>query len=235
MRHLPDNVGEVRRATQDKVMMTDTLLRDTVQAELGWEPRIDAGNIGVTARSGVVTLTGNVPTFAEKYAAETAARRVKGVKAVADEVEVRLPFSGRRDDRDIATAIADRFAWDTQVPHDRVRATVEKGRVVLTGEVNWQFQKEAAEDHVRYLLGVVGVSNQLRLRPRVKAEELSDDIAHALNRSWFFDPETIHVTVEGGKVRLTGTAHSPHDRMLAGSIAWTAPGTSAVENDIVVA
>jgi osmotically-inducible protein OsmY len=215
-------------------MLSDTLLRDTVQAELGWEPRLDAGNIGVTAKSGVVTLTGNVHTFAEKHAAETATRRVKGVKAVAEELEVHLPFSVKRDDRDIASAIVNRFAWDTQVPHDRVTATVEKGRVTLTGQVDWQFQKEAAEDHVRYLFGVVGVSNQLTLKPRVNTEHVSADIDHALGRSWFFDPETIRVTADGGRVKLTGTARTPHDRMLAGSTAWAAPGATSVENDIVV-
>ena len=215
-------------------MMSDTLLRDKVQTELGWEPRLDAGNIGVTAKSGVVTLTGNVPTFAEKHAAEVATRRVRGVKAVAEELEIRLPFSVKRDDRDIATAIVNRLAWDTQIPHDRVKATVEKGRVVLTGEVEWQFQKEAAEDHVRYLMGVVGVSNQLTLRPRVNTAIVRDDIDHALDRSWFFDPETIHVTADGGKIKLTGTARTPHDRMLAELTAWAAPGATSVENDILV-
>jgi len=216
-------------------MMSDTMLRDSVQTELGWEPRLDAGNIGVTAKAGVVTLTGNVPTYSDKCMAETAARRVKGVKAVAEELEVRLPFSVKRDDRDIAAAIVNRFAWDTQVPHDRVTATVEKGRVTLTGQVDWQFQKEAAAEHVRYLWGVTGVSNQLTLKPRVNTEHVRDDIDHALGRSWFFDPETIHVTAEGRRVKLTGTARTPYDRMLAGSTAWAAPGATSVENDIVVA
>jgi osmotically-inducible protein OsmY len=215
-------------------MLSDTQLRDTVQAELGWEPRLDAGNIGVTAKSGVVTLTGNVHSFAEKHTAETATRRVKGVKAVAEELEVHLPFSRRRDDHDIAAAIVNRFAWDTQVPRDHVKATVEKGRVTLTGQVDWQYQKEAAENHVRYLFGVVGVSNQLILKPRVDTEHVSADIDRALGRSWFFDPETIQVTADGGRVKLTGTARTPHDRMLAGSTAWAAPGATSVENDIVV-
>lgn len=215
-------------------MTIDTLLRNTVQTELSWEPRLDAANIGVTAKAGVITLSGSVSSYAEKHAAETATRRVRGVKAVAEELEVHLPFSVKRDDRDIATAIVNRFAWDTQVPRDRVTATVEKGRVALTGQVDWQFQKEAAEEHVRYLFGVVGVSNQLTLKPRVDTEHVREDIDHALGRSWFFDPETIHVSAEGGKVKLTGTAHSPHDRILAGAIAWAAPGATSVKNDIVV-
>ena len=157
------------------------------------------------------------------------------MKAVAEELEVRLPFTVKRDDRDIAAAIVNRFAWDTQVPHDRVMATVEKGRVTLTGQVDWQYQKEAAEDHVRYLWGVTGVSNQLTLKPRVNTEHVRDDIDHALGRSWFSGPENIHVTADGGRVKLTGTARTPYDRMLAGSTAWAAPGATSVENDIVVA
>ena len=200
-------------------MMNDTLLRDSVQDELSWEPRLDANNIGVAAKAGVITLSGNVSTFAEKHDAECAARRVKGVKAVAEELEVHLPFAIKRNDTDIAAAIVNRFSWDTQVPHDRVKAMVEKGRVTLTGQVDWQYQKEAAENHVRYLTGVIGVSNQLTLKPRVNIENISDDIDSALDRSWFFDPETIHVTADGGKVKLTGTARTPSDRTLAGATA----------------
>ena len=180
-------------------------------------------------------MSGHVDTFAGKLAAETAARRIKGVKAVAEELEVKLPFSVKRDDADIAAAVVNRFVWDMQVPRDAVKATVEHGRVTLTGGVEWQFQKKAAEDHVRRLTGVVGVSNQLKLKRRVNTAYIRDDIDDALGRSWFFEPETIEVTAEGGKVRLTGTARSPADRMLAGATAWAAPGTTYVENDIMVA
>jgi len=215
-------------------MITDNQLRDSVQKELGWEPRITSAHIGVAAKAGVVTLSGHVETYAQKLAAETAARRVKGVKAVAEELEVKLPFSIKRDDADIAAAVIDRFAWDMQVPHDAIKATVEHGRVTLTGQVDWQFQKTAAETHVRYLTGVTGVSNQLTIKPRVDTAHISDEIDEALGRSWFFDPETINVTADGGKVRLTGTARSPHDRMLAAATAWAAPGTTDVANDILV-
>lgn len=179
-------------------MMSDTLSLDTVQSQLGWVPRLDAGNIGVSAKSGVFTLTGNVPTFAEKCAAEAATRRVKGVRAVAEELELRSPFSVKHDNLKIATGIVNRFAWDMQMPQDHIKATVEKVRVVLTGKSDWQFLKKAAEDHIRYFSGVVSVSNQLTLKPRVSTETSRDDIDNALDRSWFFDPDTIHVTANGG-------------------------------------
>lgn len=215
-------------------MNHDSELRDTVQKELGWEPSIVAAHIGVAAKSGVVTLTGHVETFAQKRAAETAARRVKGVKAVAEELEVRLPFSIKRDDGDIAEAVLNRFSWDSSVPANAVKATVERGRVTLTGQVEWQYQKEAAEDHVRPLTGVTGVSNELTVKPRVNTAIIKNDIDDALNRSWFSDPQLITVTADGGRVRLTGTAHSPADRLLAGMTAWAAPGATNVENDITI-
>lgn len=123
---------------------------------------------------------------------------------------------------------------DVSVPKDAIKVAVEKGWVTLTGQVDWYFQKEAAELDVRRLFGVVGVSDQIRIRPQVNAANISDDITHALHRSWFFDPKTVWVSAEGGKVRLTGTVHSPHDRQVAGSTAWAAPGVTEVENAITV-
>jgi osmotically-inducible protein OsmY len=215
-------------------MNNDTALQQAVQAELGWEPSVIAAHIGVTARAGVVTLTGHVENYANKHAAETAARRVKGVKAVAEEIEVRLPFETKRNDEEIAAAAIDRLAWDVSVPRDAVKVKVEKGWVTLTGQVDWHYQHEAAQQDVRRLWGVVGVSNLIAIRPRVNVSNLSDDITHALHRSWNFDPQTIHVTADAGKVRLTGTAHSPHDRQTAAMTAWSAPGVTSVENDILL-
>ena len=196
-------------------MMNDKQLRDAVETELNWEPSLAASDIGIAAKDGVITLTGHVPTYSEKLSAETATRRVKGVKAVAEELKVRLPFSANHNDTDIGKAIVERFKWDVQVPVDQVQALVAQGFVTLTGEVKWQYQKEAAENHVRYLTGVTGVSNQIRVKPQVNTNGIEDDIDHALGRSWFFDPQTIKVTATGGRVRLTGTARSPSDRMLA--------------------
>jgi osmotically-inducible protein OsmY len=215
--------------------MTDDALQKAVLAELHWDPSISAAHIGVTANAGVVMLTGYVESYAEKLAAEAAARRVNGVKAIAEEIEVRLPFHTKRDDDEIATAAAERIAWDVSIPANSVIVKVEKGWLTLTGEVECHYQKDAAERDVRSLFGVRGVSNEIALVPRVDVENISDDIMHAMNRSWFFDPKTINVTALGGKVRLDGTAKSIHDKQLAAATAWTAPGVTDVENNIVVA
>lgn len=181
-----------------------------------------------------MTLTGHVENYAEKLAAETAARRVRGVKAVAEEIEVRLPFEMTRGDDEVAAAAVDRLAWDVSVPRDSVQVKVEKGWVTLSGQLEWHYQKEAVEQNIRSLLGVVGVSNQMTIRPKVDTFNLSDDINHALHRSWFFNPDDIKVSAEGGRIRLTGTVHSPHDRQVAAATAWSAPGATNVENDIAV-
>ena len=215
-------------------MPHDHKLQKAVLAELHWEPSVTAAHIGVTAEAGVVTLMGHVDTFAQKHAAEMAARRVKGVKAVAEEIEVRLPFDAKRGDDEIAAAALDRLAWDVSVPRDAIQVKVEEGWITLTGQVDWKFQKETAEQDVRRLFGVVGVSNQTTIKPRVDAPDIRDDIVHALHRSWLFDPNTISVSAEGGRVRLTGTVHSVHDRQVAAETAWAAPGATAVENDIAV-
>jgi osmotically-inducible protein OsmY len=215
-------------------MSTDIQLKQAVLAELTWEPRVNAAHIGVMANAGVITLSGHVENFEEKYAAEKAVRRVRGVKAIAEEIEVQIPFERERGDDAIAEAAIDRLAWDVSIPRDAIMVKVEKGWITLTGEVDWHYQKEAAEQDIRRLSGVIGVSNQTTIKPRVNTKNISDDIVHALHRSWFSDPQTIKVTAEGGKVRLTGTAKSWHERQVAASTAWAAPGAIAVENNITV-
>ena len=215
-------------------MYNDSALQQAVQAELGWEPSVIAAHIGVAANDGVITLSGHVENYASKFAAETAARRVKGVKAVAEEIEVKLLYDTKRSDEDIAAAAIDRLAWDVAIPRDAIKVKVEKGWVTLTGQVDWHYQHEAAQQDVRRLYGVTGVSNLIAIKPRVNVANLSDDITHALHRSWYFDPKTIGVSAEAGKVRLTGTARSPHDRQTAAMTAWSAPGVTAVENDITL-
>ncbi len=215
-------------------MSQDDHLQQAVLAQLRWEPSIVAAHIGVIANAGVVTLTGHVDSFGQKYAAEAATRRVKGVKAIAEELEVRLPPDMKREDDDIAAAAINRLAWDEWVPPDTITIRVEKGWITLIGQVDWYYQKEAAERNVRHLLGVVGVSNQVTIKPLVDTASLSDDITHALHRSWFFDPKTVTVSATGGRVRLTGTVHSWHDRQVAEETAWAAPGAIEVENDIAV-
>jgi osmotically-inducible protein OsmY len=218
----------------EKVMSKDSQLQQAVITELGWEPSVDSGHIGVSAHDGVVTLNGHVQHFSQKLAAEKAAARVKGVKAVAEEIEVKLPFDIKRGDEDIAAAAIERLAWDSSVPRDAVKVRVEKGWVTLSGDVEWHYQKEAAAQNIRVLQGVVGVSNQLGIKPTVNTANVSDDITSALHRSWYYDPNTIKVTAQGGKIKLTGNVTSWNARDLAGTTAWSSPGATSVENDIRV-
>lgn len=215
-------------------MSEDGELKQAVLAELTWEPRVTAAHIGVTARNGVVTLTGHVQNYLEKRAAEAAAGRVKGVKAVAEELEVRLAYGLNRADDEIAAAAVDRLSWNVSVPRDAVKVKVEKGWVTLTGQVDWHYQHDAATRDISQLAGVVGVSNNIMIKPRLSASNISDDITRALHRSWSFKPKTINVSAQDGKVTLSGTVHSWHDRQLAASTAWAAPGAISVENDIAV-
>ena len=214
-------------------MSQDDQLQQAVLAELAWEPSVIAAHIGVTAKNGVVTLSGHVENYANKHAAETAARRVKGVYAVAEEIEVQLPYSIRRSDEEIAAAAVDRLGWDVSIKHDSVKLTVASGWVTLTGQVDWHYQREAVQQEIRSLYGVIGVTNEITLWPRVNIPSLANDIMRALHRNWF-DAGAVQVHADGGKVVLTGTVHSPHDRQLASAAAWAAPGATAVENDLVI-
>lgn len=215
-------------------MSHDSQLQQFVLNALAWEPSIVAGHIGVTADAGVVTLSGHVTTYAQKLAAETAARGVKGVKAVVEDIKVRLPSDEQPSDERIAAAAVTRLGWNVSVPRDAVKIKVENGWVTLTGEVDWHFERIAAEQDIRHLFGVTGVSNHIKIKPRAIASTISDDIMHALHRSWFFDPAAITVTVNDGRVRLTGTVTSPHDRQVAAATAWAASGVTEVENDLIV-
>jgi osmotically-inducible protein OsmY len=194
---------------------------------------VNAAHIGVTTKDGVVTLMGSVETYAEKHAAETATLRVKDVKAVAEEIEVKMPFSVKHGDAEIAAAAADRLAWNVSVPRDAIKVAVTKGGVTLTGDVNWHYQHDAAAEAVRTLWGVTGVSNQIAIKPMANAGDIKSDIMVALNRSWF-TPENIDVVTNGGKVTLTGTVEYWDERALAGTTAWAAPGVTLVTNDIRV-
>lgn len=214
-------------------MSQDTLLQAAVLAELVWEPSVTAGHIGVTADHGVVTLSGHVDSYVQKQAAENAARRVKGVKAIAEEIEVKLPFEIKRGDDDLASAAVERLAWDGSVPKDAVQVKVAQGWLTLTGEVEWHFQKDAAEQDVRGLSGVISVLNQITIKPRANAAKIDESIMHALHRSWF-DPKMINVGVDGGKINLTGTVHNWSDYDIAESTAWAAPGVTNVDNKILV-
>lgn len=211
-------------------MKTDHQLKTDVLAELAYEPSISADHIGVTAKDGIVTLMGHVDTYWQKRTAETAAGRVQGVKAIAEEIEVRLPVHIRHSDDEIAAAAVNRLVWDVQVPADAIIVRVESGFVTLTGTVDQHYQKEAAARDVHSLMGVTGVANQMIVKPHVDTLTVSDDIRHALHRTWF--SENIKVSADGGKVHLTGMVETWRDRELAAATAWAATGTTSVDNDI---
>ena len=212
-------------------MNNDHKLKQDVLAELAWEPSVSADHIGVTAKDGVVTLSGHVESYRQKHAAEAAAGRVQGLKALAEEIEIRLPLHIKLGDDEIAAAALSSLSWDDSIPKDAVKVKVEKGFTTLTGKVDWYYQKQAAGDYIRSLSGVTGVSNQIEIEPWPNTANISDDIMRALHRSWFYD-DNIKVSADGGKVRLTGTVDSWSDRQMAGSTAWAASGTTSVQNDI---
>lgn len=211
----------------------DTKLQHDVLAELEWDPSIDASKIGVAAKDGVVTLTGSVPTYAEKTIAERAAKRVYAVRAVANDIDVLLA-AGERSDTDIATAALDVLRWNTRVPKDRVTVAVRNGWVTLEGDVDAWHQKDAVEHVIRDLVGVVGITNDIKVRSHVKPSDVRSIIEAAFKRSAEIDARRIHVEAHEGTVTLSGSVHSWAERQQALAAAWSAPGVTAVENRIVV-
>lgn len=215
--------------------MDDLELKKSVESELNFEPSINAAEIGVAVRDGVVTLSGRIPSYWEKIAAERAAARVSGVKAVANELEVRLPGSSERTDEDIARAALDSLKWSVLVPQDKIMVKVSKGWITLEGKVDWQYQKSAAEKAVRKLYGVVGVSNLIEVKPQVSKAEVKSSIEAALKRLAEVDASRIRVETEDGKVVLSGSVRSWFEREEAERAAWAAPGVRAVEDRIAIA
>ena len=203
--------------------------------ELRWDARLQPNEIGVVVKDGVVTLTGSVDTYMKKYAAAGAAERVRGVNAVANDTQVRLPGMGERTDTDLARAAREALQWDIEVPADGVKITLSNGWVTLEGEVDYGFQKRAAELAIHRLAGVKGVSNLITVKPHVAVGEVKQDIEQALLRNARTDAQRIQVEVDGRKVILRGAVSSYPEKEAAERTAWLEPGVTEIENDIFVA
>lgn len=214
--------------------MEDNVLRQFIIDELEFEPSIDAANIGVAVEKGVVTLSGHVASYAEKIAAERAVRRVKGVKAIAQEIQVRYPDQAKRSDDEIAQRALNILEWSVQVPADSLQIKVEKGWITLTGEVPWQYQRLAAESAVRKLSGIIGVTNLIEIKPQVEAFDVRQKITESLKRNAQVEADSIRVVVNNDKVTLEGNVKAWYERELAERAAWSAPGVKSVEDRLTL-
>jgi osmotically-inducible protein OsmY len=213
---------------------TDEAIQTDVLEELKWDTRVQPNEIGVMVKDGVVTLTGWVDSYLKKMAAEEAAHRVRGVKAVANDIEVRLPGSAERTDADLAKAVITALKWQAAIPAGTLDVTVSQGWVTLKGEVEFGFQKRFAERAVQRLSGVKGVTNLITVKPRLSPTDLKQQIERALIRNAETDARNITVEVQGSKVILRGTVRSYAEKQAAEDTAWSAPGVSEVDNRIVI-
>ncbi len=214
-------------------MKTDKELKQAIMAEFEWEPSIRAPEVGVAVRDGVVTLSGTVDTYAQKFAAERAVERVAGIRAVAEELEVISSGEHKKTDADIARAAANILLWDVEVPTDRVKVIIRNGWVTLEGAVDWFFQKVAAERAVRNLEGVKGIVSQIEIKPPMaKTAQVKADIEAALRRTAAVDAKAIHVETRDGTVTLSGTVRSVAERNDAERAAWNAPGVNRVKDEL---
>jgi osmotically-inducible protein OsmY len=214
--------------------MTDKELQENVQAALDWEPSVESIHIGVTVDQGVVTLRGDVKSFSEKEAAEDVVLKVYGVKALANDLTVRLGIGTERTDSEIALAAANALKWNSAVPANKVTVTVRDGWVTLKGEVDWNYQREAAGTAVRDLLGVIGVANHVGVKPHVSVTDVQAKIEAALKRSAEVDAKHIQVGASDGKVTLSGNVRSWTERFEARRAAWAAPGVREVDDRMAV-
>lgn len=214
--------------------MSDRTLRDDIMNELDFEPRIKAAHIGAIVEKDVVTLSGHVSSYAEKLAAEDAVRRVRGVRAVATEIEIRHPSDKKIADDEIARRAVDILAWDATVPRNAVKITVNNGRVTLSGNVSWQFERKAAEDQVRKLSGVKGVINNIRMTPSISPADIKVRIENAFRRNAEFEADAVVVSVDGGTVGLDGVIHDWAERDAAERAVWSVAGVTDVRNRLTI-
>jgi osmotically-inducible protein OsmY len=216
-------------------MKTDKQVQLDVIAELGWEPSVNAAHIGVEVSNGVVTLAGHVSSYTEKFNAERATQRVAGVKALAVEMDVKFAgATAKRTDADIAQSVESVLQWATYFPSDSIKVKVEGGWITLSGDVEWDYQRQTAFDSVRHLAGVTGVSNLIAIKPSVSSTLVKSDIEAALKRRARTDAQKISVEVRGSDVTLTGAVHSWSERELARNSAWSSPGVSNVVDNMTV-
>ncbi|NUO71766.1 MAG: BON domain-containing protein [Frateuria sp.] len=209
-------------------MKTDMDIKADVTGELMWDPAVNATNIGVAVKDGIVTLSGTVDTYMQKHSVERAARRVGGVRGIAVDLEVRLAPGHARTDSEIAQAAAHALLWHSLVPHDTVKVEVEDGWLTLAGEVDWPYQSASAEQAVRPLVGVKGVQNEIRLRQRVNATELRQELGAAFSRHAVREARDISVEVDGSEVTLRGTVDSLAEHDAAIGTARGAKGVTRV-------
>jgi osmotically-inducible protein OsmY len=219
---------------KSNIKKSDTELKKDVFAELEYEPSVRVGDIGILVKDGAVTLNGYASSYGEKWDAVRAAKRVAGVKAIADDIEVKLPDSQRHTDGDIAAAAANQINWSTTIQTGTVEVTVREGWITLEGEVEWWFQKDAAENAVRYLAGVKGVTNLITIKPKVAPVEVATAIKSAFERSAVLDANKIQVETSGNKVTLRGKVRSYAEKDEAERAAWAAQGVWSVDNKLKV-
>lgn len=215
-------------------MKSDTRIQKDVMEELEWQPILNAAQIGVSVHDGVVTLTGIVDTFTKKITAENAAKKVSGVKGVAEEIQVGSSPSYNKTDAEIADAILNALKWHTAVMDNRIKFKVEKGVVTLEGDVEWDYQRAAAKSAIENLTGIKKIFNFISVIPRIAVSDLKSKIKAALQRSALTDANNIDVEVDGSRVVLSGIVHSIQEKEDAESAAWMAPGVDSVENRIAI-
>ncbi|MBT8472045.1 MAG: BON domain-containing protein [Marinicaulis sp.] len=224
---------------EEVAMKEDERIRNDIQEEIAWDPRVKTTDIGVTVKNGAVRLTGTVASYAERYAAETAAKRVKGVHAVAEDIEISLPNDDKVTDEVIAERISNLLEWNVIIPDPHIQAEVRNGYVTLTGEVDWNFERDTIKNQVIHMYGVRGVDNRVMLRKKAQKKQVSErdikyQITRALHRNADLEKSKINIAVDGNKVTLTGDINANYEKALIERAAWSAQGVMQVVDNLRV-